>query len=408
MVYLLIGYMLMFVYRPFEIWPVLGTIHLERVYAILTIIYWVFLYPKKTWVNNRLNYAFFFFWVVFLLSWLSSQFPDLGQRVAEDYFKYVVFFLLIMASVRDEKDLKTLTIGYLVVVALYMTHSFREFVCGRHVYRMGIPRMIGIDQSFNDPNTFAATILYSLPLSLACWPEAKKLKHKVCLAYYTALSAACVVLTGSRSGFAVLLVFVVFALPRLFWDKRLLILAIVAFPLVWFVIPENLQNRFATMIDPSKGPKNAQGSAEGRMQGFLDGVSNWQRSPVLGVGPGAHGPAAGHGAQPHNLYGQVLGEMGTAGGLALFTVIACFTANAMELRWLSRLDQSGLGPFPANLSRSIVIAGVLLLVKGWADHNLYRYTWLWFGAFQAIAVNCMRERLAWTQWTQVTLENDVT
>jgi O-antigen ligase len=398
--------MLMFIYRPFEIWPVLGTIHLERVYAIITIVYWVLFYSKKTWVNNRLTYAFFFFWVVLLLSWLSSQFPEGGQRVAEEYFKYVVFFMLIMASVRDEKDLKVLTLGYLLVVGLYMTHSLREFLCGRHVHRMGITRMIGIDQTFNDPNTFAATILYSLPLSLAFWPEAKKPKHKLCLAYYTALSAACVVFTGSRSGFAVLLVFVTLALPRLFWDKRLLILAIVVFPLAWFVIPEKLQNRFETMIDPSKGPNNAQGSAEGRTQGFLDGINNWQRSPVFGVGPGAHGPAAGHGAQPHNLYGQVLGEMGTAGGLALLAILSCFATNALEVRRLSRLDQTGLGPFPTNLSRAIGITVVLLLVKGWADHNLYRYTWLWFGAFQAIAVNCMRERLAEVRYTQVATAND--
>jgi len=27
---------------------------------------------------------------------------------------------------------------------------------------------------------------------------------------------------------------------------------------------------------------------------------------------------------------------------------------------------------------------------GLGGHNLYRYTWLWFGAFQAIALDCMR------------------
>jgi hypothetical protein len=104
--------------------------------------------------------------------------------------------------------------------------------------------------------------------------------------------------------------------------------------------------------------------------------------------------ALGQVAQAHNLYGQVLGEMGTMGALALLGVVACFALNAREMRRLSRMDNTGLGPFPKNLSRAIMISVALLLIKGWSDHNLYRYTWLWFGAFQAIAVNCMRERVA--------------
>jgi len=32
-------------------------------------------------------------------------------------------------------------------------------------------------------------------------------------------------------------------------------------------------------------------------------------------------------------------------------------------------------------------------LQGWGAHNLYRYTWLWFGAFQAVALNCSRQQL---------------
>jgi hypothetical protein len=34
-----------------------------------------------------------------------------------------------------------------------------------------------------------------------------------------------------------------------------------------------------------------------------------------------------------------------------------------------------------------------MLVKGYGDHNLYRYTWLWFGAFQAISVSILRQKV---------------
>ena len=42
--------------------------------------------------------------------------------------------------------------------------------------------------------------------------------------------------------------------------------------------------------------------------------------------------------------------------------------------------------------RSTSLAVVLLLLMGLGGHNLYRYTWLWFGAFQAVALDCLRRK----------------
>jgi O-antigen ligase len=394
MIYLLVGYMWLFIHRPFEVWPVLAPFRIELVYAVFCFICWLVLNPNKSWVSNRLNVAFAFFWLVFLMAWLASPYARAGQPQVEEYFKYVYFYFLLMATARDERDLRTLAAGYLLVVGLYMTHSLREFLCGRHVYRMGIPRMIGIDESFNDPNTFAATILYSLPLTLAFWPEAKNRKHKLLLAYYTGLTVLCVIFTGSRSGFAVLLVFFVLVLPRLFFSKRMFAIAVVSLPLVWFAMPEDLQNRFWTLIDPSVGPRNAQGSAESRTIFFFEGLALWQGSPVLGVGPAGFSAALAHHMQPHNLYAQVLAETGTLGAMAVLGLLACYLLNVVEIRRLGRQDKTGRSSFPANLSNAIIISIVLLLIKGLGDHNLYRYTWLWFGAFQAIAVKCMWQRVA--------------
>jgi O-antigen ligase len=393
MIYLLIGYMWLFIHRPFEVWPVLGTFRIERVYIILCILYWALLYPRKTWPANRLNTAFIVFWAVFLLAYLVSPFQgsDRCYQTLEDYFKLVVFYVLVVSTVRDEKQLKIVSLAYLVVVGLYMTHSLREFHNGRFMYRMGIARMIGVDQTFKDPNGFAATILYSLPLTLAFWPEATSRKHRLLLLYYTGLTVLCVVLTGSRSGMVVMGCYFLLCFRRLLRKKLLLLFFIAAIPLGWVVMPPDLQNRFWTLIDPSVGPKSAQQSAEGRLQGLWDGIYLWGQNPVLGVGPGAHGPAMGTGVQPHSLYGQVCGETGTCGVLAFLGILAGFARNGWEMRRLRRHDESDRGRFLANLSNAILISVTLLLVKGFGDHNLYRYTWLWLGAFQVIAVQCMRQ-----------------
>jgi len=124
----------------------------------------------------------------------------------------------------------------------------------------------------------------------------------------------------------------------------------------------------------------------------LHGIELWKRHPVTGVGPGAFGQATGSGFQAHNLYGQVLGELGTPGALALGIVVFALIANGLESRRLARHG----GPdatFLRRVSTAVLVALLLLLLQGCGSHNLYRYNWLWFGAFQAAALNCLRQHL---------------
>ncbi|MCI0456896.1 MAG: hypothetical protein L0Z62_07955, partial [Gemmataceae bacterium] len=197
MEWLLGGYMWLYIHRPFEVWPVLGTVQIERMYMILTLLCWLGTTGKR-WVANRLHGAFAAFALVLVLAWLASPYGDLGTKTVEDFFKVAVFYVLVITTIHDEKTLKRLIVIYLAVVGLYMTHSFWEFLQGRHVYRMGIRRMIGVDTTYNDPNTFSATLLYSLPLTLPFWTSAAGGRARLLLFGYTGLSVVCILLTGSR------------------------------------------------------------------------------------------------------------------------------------------------------------------------------------------------------------------
>ena len=41
MIWLLGGYMWLFIHRPFKVWPWLGELRVERVYMLVTIFYWL-------------------------------------------------------------------------------------------------------------------------------------------------------------------------------------------------------------------------------------------------------------------------------------------------------------------------------------------------------------------------------
>jgi O-antigen ligase len=390
MFWLLAGYMWLFIHRPFEVWPVLGTLHIERVYMIVTILCWT-VAADKTWIKNRLNTAFMLFWLAVLAAWLVSPYGAIGAKTVEDYFKIVVFYLLVMSTVRDERDLKRLAIAFLVAMSLYMGHSLREFLCGRHWYKMDTVRMIGVDATYNDPNSFGATVLYAIPMVYPLWLAATRRWHRWALAGYVALAVTCILLTGSRSAFVGLCFLGLLAVGLLKkYRVKLALLFAIAAPVIWVNLRPDLQNRFLTLYDPSYGPPNAQASAEGRKQGWLDGVRLWRERPVFGVGPGAFGVARGTGMESHHLYGQVLGELGTAGALAFALVVFGFIANALECRRRCRVEPQLRGAFPTRVVSAVTVTVVLLLVLGFGGHNLYRYTWLWFGAFQAIALDCLR------------------
>jgi O-antigen ligase len=384
------GYLWLYIHRPFEFWPALGNLQFERLYMIGTLLCWLF-YPGKGLVRNRLQAAFALFAIALVLCWLVSPYADDGTKTVEDFFKVAVFYLLLVTTVRDERTLRLMVMIYLAAVGLYMFHSLAEFVHGRHVFRMGIRRMIGVDSTYNDPNTFSATLLYSLPLTLPFWAEKPRGMLRTALYAYVGLSLICILLTGSRGALVGLGCLAVMLVGVTRKRGALIVVLALAIPIGWSLLPDELHTRFLTLIDPSVGPANAQRSAEGRTKGIEDGLRLWSRSPVTGFGPNSFGKAAGHGFQAHNLYGQTLGELGLLGAVALLAMLLAFALNAAEMRRLAR-THGWTDTFPVHLSRAVSLSVLLMLVMGFGSHNLYRYTWMWFGAFQGIALHCLRLR----------------
>ena len=393
MIWLLCGYMWLFIHRPFEVWPWMADLRIERVYMLATIAYWA-LFAEKSWTSNRLNSAFALLALSIMASAVLGAYSSgnpLDNLAVEGWLKVAVFYVLVMSSVREERDLKILVTMFLVSMGLYMAHSYREFLCGRYGYAMGVSRMVGVDRTFNNPNSFAATVVYGIPMVYPAWLLARNRWHHLLLVGYVGLSLLCILLTGSRSAFAGVVLLVALVALGSRYRLRWALLACIAVPVVWANLRGDLQNRYLTLIDPSYGPANAQASAEGRTQNFFEGIELWKRYPVTGVGPGCASKATASGSKLFNFYGQVLAELGTLGALAMLMVAGGLVANAIEMLRLTRHS----GPeaaFPRRVAIAVVVTLLLMLVLGWGGNNLYRYTWLWFGAFQAVALHCLLKR----------------
>jgi len=390
MVWLLIGYMFLFIHRPFEFWPLLGDLHFERLYIGGLFLVWM-LQPKR-WLPNGQHLAYAAFAFTVLLCWIMSPYADKGERVVEDWFKIVFFYCLFVTVVHDERSLRKLALGFVFVMGIYMTHSLKEYMAGRHTYRMGIARMIGIDTSQGDPNSFGASIVFALPFAALFWKTSTSKWMKLGVISYLGLSTLCILLTGSRSSLLGLVLWSLIAIWRSRYRWMGMGFAMIASPLLFIALPDSLQNRFETIVNPEVGPENARVSGENRLEGLTKGLELWMQNPATGCGPGAWRPATHSKLESHNLYGQIMGEMGTA-GIMTFGMILCFFW--MNLRWMKhdrRAHPERANDFVYHLTGAVGMGIFLMLFEGNFGHNLFRHNWLWYGGFLIIARHCVEMR----------------
>lgn len=402
--WVLLGYMFLFVHRPFEFFPSLAGMYVERVYAAFAIVA-VFLSPGKHWPSNRQHLAYLAFAAAVLFCWLVSPWSAAGQPVVEDWFKVVVFYVLLVAATRTEKDLRFMVLGFLGVMAVYMLHSLREYVNGRHVYRMGIPRLIGVDVTQGDPNSFGASIVIALPFLVVFWQTARNKMMRVLMAGYLGLSVLCVLLTGSRSSLVGLAVWSLVMVLRSKYRKRLVPVLVLAAPLAFVALPGSLQERFETIVNPNAGPESARASGNGRVEGLLIGGQLFVDNLMTGIGPGAWRPATKRDIEAHSLPGQLAGELGLPGVVTFSAILWCFWGNIRRSRRLAAASDDPRDDFLGKLAGAVGFGVVLMLFMGLFGHNLFRHNWLWYGAFVILARHALerrhrqRQRLEWYEST---------
>ena len=398
MILLLIGYMWLFIHRPFEIWLWLGDLNIERVFILTSAVLWL-LFHQKSIVRNINVLGICAVAIAILISDLMTNTSDKTNVAVEEWLKILFFAILLLTSIRQDQELKVLLTGFSVVFFIYMLHSYYEFkFCDRFVYRMGIPRLCGMGITMSDPNSYGASIVYFLPVLVPLWMVMRGMP--AILIRLFAIAAFCLAVmsimdTGSRGAFIGLLAYVFFAAAFSKNRWKILAAALVFLPIIWVNMDQRMQNRYLTIIDPSRGPANAQESAEGRLKGLETGLELLQRYPLFGCGPGNAAIVSGSGFQTHNFLGQVAGELGSLGLLAYAFLCCCITINYLYSRFCWKILQAhspNTDPYLFLVSQAVFISLLLLLLMGLGGHNAFRYTWVWYAAFQGMAVVALKKK----------------
>ncbi len=205
---MLSGYLFLLIFRPYEYWPILGELRVERIYVLIFISV-LFFTREKRFVSSPINGAVVCLTLILLLSGIFGINWSNSWPFIIDYIKYVIFYFMVILSVRNEEEFRLILLAFITVMFIYVGKSAWEFfVHDRYIFRMGIKRMCGIDVTFSDPNSFAASICYSLPLAWAMIRS--KFQHAWVtrlLWAYGLLALTAIMFTGSRSGMVTFILF---------------------------------------------------------------------------------------------------------------------------------------------------------------------------------------------------------
>jgi O-antigen ligase len=404
-------YVALYIIRPWELlFPILGEIRFERIYAIFMILVVIITTKKKIRFTLQ-SLSILLFFAAIGISAIFAVNPSLSWEPLTVYRNLIIFYFILFFVIRSPYELIFMIISYIFTMSVYLMKAQWEFfIHGQHRYDMGVVRMVGIEGTFGGPNDLAMSIVVSLPFVLFLWSNREKISFHWpsfwrkwfirFLVFYFILSTTSIVLTNSRSGMVGFILFVLISVFRKkgIWKKiGFVIMGIIILALIWQFMPEQNKERFRTIWDKQAGPASATASAEGREEGFKAGIKMFERFPVTGVGignfisyrvPYVDGVAL----QAHNLIGQLLGETGLIGATTFLFMILIIFLNQSKTRKLIRDVDPELDIF-AQLAKAIRNSLILLFFLGTFGHNLYRFNWLWLAAFADLNLIFVKEKI---------------
>lgn len=332
-----------------------------------------------------------------LFSTIWAYLPGFASDAFVNLVTSILSFLLIVTIVRTRRELVLTLLVFCLGVGLFLLLSFWEWRGGRYMYAQGVVRMLGAGSQYADPNSFAATLAFMLPLMAWVFVHTRLLWVRICAVGFTGLTMLAVIHTSSRSGLVLTgmaLGWTLLFLPRGRMKNTAIIAAVV---MVAVLIPQLSKSQIQRIESIFSGRTYAkEESTHGRVQGYVVAWKMFKDNPVFGIGLGNWSEYRqrrmdGSRLLPHNLGGQVLATTGAVGtfifaGFLISTLMFGFATYRTRKRQGGRWNAA-----VSKLCMAMLCMYALMLVSGLGAHNMLRPNWFWGSALMLVAVSCRSE-----------------
>lgn len=276
------------------------------------------------------------FFLVLCYSTLTSYFARNSFSVLIIYSLFLAFYFILTRTINSRYRLYLLISLLLVSGALTSLYGIYQYFGGSATTSAWVDTTMFEDigsrvgSTFNNPNILGEYLIMMIPLALGVLWYRKKLPYKVIYVGILGIMGICMLLTFSRGAWLGLIVALVgFFIVR---DKRLFILFLVALLIMPFALPDSVMHRFTSIGDLSDT------SSSYRMSILIGSLRMAGDYWLSGIGLGAqsfealypkYSLAAAYAHHSHNIYLQIILEMGAAGALVFLLIILVFARSTL-------------------------------------------------------------------------------
>jgi O-antigen ligase len=248
--------------------------------------------------------------------------------------------------------------------------------------------------------------LYSIPFGVLVHNITTNRRMKFAMRMLLALSGLSILFSGTRGALVGLTFILMIYLGRWVLRPGVLISLGLLLSVGYALLPEEYKHRYSLILIDDEteletaSDVDAAESAQGRIEGLVDGWHLLLKRPVTGYGPGVSAlarlevrerpPVEDSLLQLHNLYGQIMAELGVPGSLLFIGMIVVYFRKLTRAKIFAGMPGSQESDL-AEFIKALRMLMLILLFYGLFTHSLYRYYWMLLFACHNILVNVVGE-----------------
>ena len=330
---------------------------------------------------NPVNKYLFWFALSIIISFVFAIDHEFSwENGVYHYIKVLFLYLMILGSVENERDLR-LFIWSFVGMYVYLTY---EPVYGL-IYRTGGSEHMYGTNYIADKGILSGHVALAnnmnqmIPIAFFLFLSAGK-KWKLLALVPLVIFVLGLISSGSRGG---VVGFIAFSATLVFFSKNRVKTAMIVGTIVLLLVvsSDRLSSTYGRITSSS---------AEGRMMGLIHGIEMIRvKLRFVGVGPGcfqlARGRYFGYTMAAHNLYGELLGDLGIPGTIAWVLFIVQVFKNLQHGR--SRLaGYIGEKKITYQIATGLQASLLVRLFVSLGSHGLEFFYWYVVGALSIVVL----------------------
>ena len=373
--------------------PLLGSLRLELVIGSLILIAigvsWA-QQPARTDRYPSLTGSIVFLFVAMALSVPGSYWIGKSVDTMLGVLKMFSLYIMIMATVDTEAKLRQFIWVYVCMVALIVGEPFIGVFTGSALWdsHRGYPKLMGVTGLWAHPNSLGGFAAANLAILYYLFVAERQKMKKYFLLGLGIISMATVVFTGSRTAYVGIMGIAVFIWLRAAKRSLVLVVVIAVLVLTWILAPQAYKDQFLSIgkvsgVVTGEPDEPGDGSISERWEIVLDAWEIFIDHPIFGVGvdafPTARGERFDRWQDTHNLYLQILTNLGIVGAIAFIIMLYRVFELLERAKRLLRQTQSEQSPWLESLANGVGAFVGARLIVGMFGMDLYENYW-WLAA----------------------------